>query len=95
MKKEYRSRDLRMWGDGMTEKDLIFALKAKVEAEFRENADELIEKLVDNFRSELLRKKNSIIAGMINGLEILVNQEIEANNITFQIHLTSERGDKK
>ena len=79
----------------MTEKDFILPLKASIREELQSEADKIIEKLVDDFRHKLTKEKNSIIAGMINGLEILVNQELKTNNITAQIHLTSERGDKK
>ncbi len=72
----------------MTKQDLISMLKEKVREELQNEADKIIEKLVDIFRSELLRKKNSIIAGMINGLEVLMKQETGTNNITIQINLT-------
>ncbi len=76
---------------GMTEKDVILALKTSVKKELESEADKIIEKQVEIFRLELTKKKNSIIAGMINGLEILVNQELKSQNVTFKINFTSEK----
>lgn len=99
MKRVYRSRDLRMWGEEMTENDILAELKNKVREELQNQADmlsdQIINELVNEFRIELSKEKNSIISGILNGLQLSINREIGTNNITILINMHTERRDAK
>ena len=77
----------------MTQSDVLSELKKQVREELNEAADKHIEKLVDKFRSELVRNKNSLIAGLLNGIEILTNSDEVKRETTFQINIKAERSD--
>ncbi len=78
----------------MTQSDVLSELKKQVRAELNEAADKHIEKLVDKFRSELVRNKNSLIAGLINGIDILTNTNEIKNETTFQINIKAGRSEQ-
>lgn len=78
----------------MTNADLLSVLKEKVREELCEVADKNIENLVDKFRSELVKNRNTMIAGLLNGIDILSHTDDVTNETTFQINIKSERREK-
>ena len=77
----------------MTKDDVLSELKKQVKVELDEEADKVIEMLVQKFRSELGRCKTSLIAGMIRGIEIMANENDFKQEVTFQINIKAG-GDK-
>lgn len=79
----------------MTGEDFLSTLKAQVREELNEKADEIIETLVDKLRYELEKHKNSLIAGMLDGIDLLVNTDEINNKTIFQINIKTGRSDTK
>lgn len=77
----------------MTNSDLLSVLKEKVREELCEVADKNIENLVDKFRSELVKNRNTMIAGLLNGIEILAHTEEMNNETKFQINIKTGRSE--
>jgi hypothetical protein len=81
----------------MTEQDLLSALKEKVREELIEEANKMIAKsiakLVEESRSELVKLKTSLIAEMLNGIEVMANSDNLKQEITFRVDIKAGRSD--
>lgn len=77
----------------MTEQDILSAMKEQVRQELGREANETIEKLVQRFRCELGKYKTSLIAEMLNRIEIIANQNDFNREVTFQINIKAGKGD--
>lgn len=74
----------------MKESDLLAALKEQVRTELNREANETIEKLVHRFRCELGKHKTSLVAEMLNRIEIMANENDFKQEVTFQINIKAE-----
>lgn len=77
----------------MTEQDILSAMKEQVRQELGREANETIEKLVQRFRCELGKYKTSLIAEMLNRIEIIANRNDFNQEVTFQINIKAGRSD--
>ncbi|MBQ9913062.1 MAG: hypothetical protein IJO73_02420 [Clostridia bacterium] len=79
----------------MNGNDILAELKNKVREELQNEAEMLSEKIIDElvseFRTQLVKEKNSIISGILNGLHFSLRQELGTNNITILINMHTER----
>lgn len=74
----------------MTDRDLLATIKEQVRAELNREANETIEKLVHRFRCELGKHKTSLVAEMLNRIEVLASNNDLKQEITFQINIKAE-----
>lgn len=77
----------------MTEQDILSAMKEQVRQELGREANETTEKLVQRFRCELGKYKTSLIAEMLNRIEIIANRNDFNQEVTFQINIKAGKGD--
>lgn len=77
----------------MKESDILSTLKEQVRAELGREANEVTEKLVHAFRSELGKCKTSLIAEMLRKIEIIAGQDDTKQQVVFQINIKAG-GDK-
>ena len=69
----------------MTERDVLSTLKEQVREELGKEANETIEKLVHKFRCELGKHRTSLIAEMLDRIEIIAIDNASNRELTFQI----------
>ena len=74
----------------MKESDVLSTLKEQIRAELNREANETIEKLVHRFRCELGKHKTSLVAEMLNRIEVLASNNDLKQEITFQINIKAE-----
>lgn len=71
--------------------DPIFSkIKESMQQSLNEIADKQTERLVDEFRCELKKRKTEIIGKLINDIEMCMAQD-SMGHITFQINIRSGR----
>ena len=71
----------------MTNNDIISSLKVQMCDELEEVADKLIENLTEKFREGLMQKRNSLIVGLLNGIDFLVSQDEVGRSVNVQINV--------
>lgn len=71
----------------MTNDDIITSLKVQMCDELEEVADKLIENLTEKFRGELMKKRNSLIVGLLDGIDFLVSQDEVGRSVNVQINV--------
>lgn len=77
----------------MTDRDILSTFKEQVRAELGREANETMEKLAHKFRCELGKHKTSLIAEMLDRIEIIASNNDLKQEITFQINVKAGRSD--
>ena len=71
----------------MTEQDIFRQLTEQLRTELNREANEVIEKLVKRFRCEIGKYKTSLVAEMLNRIEIIARNNDVSQEIVFQINI--------
>ena len=71
----------------MTNNDIITAIKVQMCDELEEVADKLIDNLTEKFREGLMQKRNSLITGLLDGIDFLVSQDEVGRSVNVQINV--------
>ena len=75
-----------------TKNDIVNAVVNEMEKSLNVEIDKIIEKRVEEFRSELIHQKNLAIYGLLNGLTISTSPDFESNGVNINISLTPRLG---
>ena len=79
----------------MIDKDVLSCLKSVVKEELDREANKTIDKLCDDFRSELGKHKNKLVVEMLNNIDIELKRDEIKQEAVFQINIKGGLSDDR
>ncbi len=69
----------------MKETDILNTIKKSIREELDREADKVIEKLCEQFKDELRKSKNVLVAELLNNVDMEVNSHPTNKEVVYQI----------